>query len=231
MRDKAYIVATTKPWNIRSYKQVISHYPGKWFIVTKPDELTADLIKTIKPRFIFFPHWSSVVPNDILDLTECVCFHETDLPYGRGGSPIQNLITLGHSETMICALRMVEELDAGPIYLKRRLSLVGLAEEIFIRASKIYAEMILDIITNEPVPIKQEGKATVFKRRSAEESEISVNAKTLQEVFDHIRMLDGSGYPRAVIKHGVFKFEISRPTLRTDSVEASVRITRLEGVK
>ncbi len=23
---------------------------------------------------------------------ECVCFHMTDVPYGRGGSPLQNLI-------------------------------------------------------------------------------------------------------------------------------------------
>ena len=43
----------------------------------------------------------------------------TDLPYGRGGSPLQNLIINGHKETMMSALRCVQELDAGPIYLKK----------------------------------------------------------------------------------------------------------------
>ena len=44
------------------------------------------------PKYIFFPHWSKKVDTKIVNNYECVCFHETDLPYGRGGSPIQNLI-------------------------------------------------------------------------------------------------------------------------------------------
>ena len=55
----------------------------------------------------------------------------TDLPFGRGGSPLQNLITRGISKTKISALRCNEEIDAGPIYLKRPLSLHGSAEEIY----------------------------------------------------------------------------------------------------
>jgi methionyl-tRNA formyltransferase len=53
------------------------------------------------------------------------------LPYGRGGSPLQNLIDLGHKDTFVSALKMTEELDAGAIYLKKPLSLEGLAEEIY----------------------------------------------------------------------------------------------------
>ena len=39
----------------------------------------------------------------------------TDLPYGRGGSPLQNLIVRGHKETKISAIKVVKELDAGPV--------------------------------------------------------------------------------------------------------------------
>ena len=46
----------------------------------------------------------------------------TDLPYGRGGSPLQNLIVRGHKHTMISAIKCVKELDAGPIYLKKPLT-------------------------------------------------------------------------------------------------------------
>jgi len=36
----------------------------------------------------------------------------TDVPYGRGGSPLQNLIVRGHTETKLTALRCVRDLDA-----------------------------------------------------------------------------------------------------------------------
>jgi methionyl-tRNA formyltransferase len=129
---------------------------------------------------------------------------------------------------MISALRMVKELDAGPIYLKRRLCLKGLGEEIFIRASNIIAEMILEIITKEPYPEKQVGNPTVFKRRTPKQSEISAKSKTLKELFDHIRMLDASEYPRAFIRCGNFKFEISKPALRTGAIEADIRIVEIK---
>ena len=229
MNDKTYLVATIRPWNVETYHEIISGYDGTWHIVTEKNELTVELVNKLNPRFIFFPHWSHLVPEEILNIAECVCFHETDLPYGRGGSPIQNLIERGHKETVISAFRMTNGLDAGPIYLKNALSLNGLAEEVFIRASRTIAEMILEIITKEPMPKDQEGLATVFTRRTPEQSVIPENLKTLEEVFDHIRMLDTSEYPRAYIQYGDFRLEISRPALRMGAIEADVRITKALG--
>ena len=58
---------------------------------------------------------------------------------------------------------MNEEFDSGPIYLKESLSLEGLAEEIYNRASIVVAEMIKTIITNNPKHKKQVGKPVIFK--------------------------------------------------------------------
>jgi methionyl-tRNA formyltransferase len=225
--SKVYVVATIRHWNIKVYHEVIKKYPGEWHLITDPKNLNLETIQLLKPRYIFFPHWSHIVPRDILDSAECVCFHETDLPYGRGGSPIQNLIARGHRETVISALRMVEELDAGPIYMKRPLSLEGLGEEIFIRASRIVAEMIKEMIIAEPTPKVQEGRPTVFKRRKPYQSQISMEPKSLLELFDHIRMLDAEEYPKAFIEHGGLRYEISRPALRTEAIEATVVITQI----
>ena len=73
-------------------------------------------------------------------------FHETNVPYGRGGSPIQNLIIENHKKTVITALQMVDKLDAGPIYLKYPLSLNGNAQQIYERTAKIIFNMIKVII-------------------------------------------------------------------------------------
>ena len=229
MENENYLVATIKPWNIKVYNEVIKHYKGKWHLITKSEELTVGKIKSINPRYLFFPHWSNIVPSKILDIATCVCFHETDLPYGRGGSPLQNLIAHGHKETFVSALKMSEELDAGPVYLKKPLSLEGLAEEIFIRTANIVAEMIKIIITENPKPQEQVGKSTLFKRRKPSQSRIPTEKNTLVDIFDHIRMLDAESYPKAFLESNGFKYEISRPALQTGEILADVRITKIEG--
>ena len=150
------------------------------------------------------------------------------MPYGRGGSPIQNLIQRGHKDTVVTALRMVEDLDAGPVYAKRRLSLLGLAEEIFVRSAGVVSELIGEIVANEPEPAAQQGEAIVFKRRRPEESAVPDDMRSLAGLFDHIRMLDAADYPPAFLEHGGFRFEFVRPALRTGRIEADVRITRVE---
>jgi methionyl-tRNA formyltransferase len=229
MKNENFVVATVKPWNINAYNEIIKQYPGVWHLITDHRKLTAEAITSINPEYIFFPHWNHMVPNEILAIATCICFHETDLPYGRGGSPLQNLIALGHKETVITALKMTEELDAGPIYLKRTLSLEGLAEEIFIRTSYVIAEMIKTIITENPEPEEQVGKPTLFNRRKPSQSKIPTEEIDLGNLFDHIRMLDAEGYPRAYLESGGFRYEISRPALKSGKILADVHITKIEG--
>ena len=112
---KNYIVAATRPWNIASYERNSPQLPGKWTLVQDPLALTIELVEALQPRYIFFPHWSWLVGPEIMSRAECVCFHASDVPYGRGGSPVQNLIERGHDETRLSALRMVDALDAGPV--------------------------------------------------------------------------------------------------------------------
>jgi methionyl-tRNA formyltransferase len=225
MEAHAYIVATIRPWNIQAYHDIIRHYPGRWHLITHASELTPARVRDIQPRYVFFPHWSLAVSKEILAMTQCVCFHETHLPYGRGGSPVQNLIAQGARETVITAFRMVEELDAGPVYLTRPLCLEGLAEEIFVRASRVIAEMIYEIARHEPAPRPQVGAPVVLRRRAPHQSEIA-SSLSLEALFDHIRMLDATEYPRAFLRYGGFRLEFSRPALRTGAIEADVRIVR-----
>lgn len=221
---RRYIVATIKPWNEKLFEEKISKLPGVWKLVNDPDELKFKIISEFNPRYIFFIHWSNKVPKETIDNSECVCFHMTDLPYGRGGSPLQNLIARGHTETVISAIRMVQEIDAGSVYYKRPLSLVGNAEEIFIRAGQNIADMIHELIEKEPEPVPQQGKTVIFKRRCPQESRIPKDAN-LEKAFDWIRMLDAQGYPPAFVTVGNLRIEFKRAALRYNVVEADARIT------
>ncbi|MFA6217290.1 MAG: methionyl-tRNA formyltransferase [Candidatus Omnitrophota bacterium] len=226
MSKKVYIIATIRPWNIKAYRNSISKYPGNWHLITAAKDLTLERIKRFKPRYIFFPHWSKRVPSSIVNSYECVCFHETDVPFGRGGSPLQNLIVRGFTNTKISALRMTGVLDAGPVYFKRQLSLRGRAQDIYIRSSKIIAKMIKEIIMQEPKPVAQQGKAVMFLRRRPDQSKIALKHKTLGKIYDHIRMLDADEYPKAFIEQGGLRYEFSHPVMREGALYARAKITQ-----
>lgn len=221
-----YVVVSNKDWQIQLLQQTLHLKNAEWYFICDKSELSKAKIATIQPQKIFFIHWSHKIDSSIFEGYECILFHMTDLPLGRGGSPLQNLIVRGFKETKISAIKVVEELDAGDIYLKKNLDLNGTAREIFQRATLTISNMILEIIDSNPVPFPQSGSIEIFKRRKPEDGDLkSITNETT--IFDFIRMLDGEGYPRAFIETEFFKFEFENANLNTDkTITANVRITK-----
>lgn len=224
-----YVIAGKHEWNYKDFREQLKASENEWGYVRTSAELEQILSEPENTiEYIFFLHWSEIVPTYILQATNCVCFHMTDVPYGRGGSPLQNLIARGHRSTKVTALRMTSELDAGPVYLKKELSLEGsTAEEIYQRASKLSCEMALQILQQNLSPKAQTGTAIKFKRRTPEQSQIEGNL-TLLQVFDQIRMLDAEGYPKAFIEIEGIRLEFSRASLYSDHVKTDVTITQID---
>ncbi len=220
----SYVIAYNRSW-CKNLPEKLASKTGKIFTtIDNKKDLNRDYLNSINPEHIFFPHWSYIVPEKIYGNFNCIIFHMTDLPYGRGGSPLQNLIVRGHKETMISAIQCVKEIDAGPVYLKKPLSLEGSAEEIFIRANHIIEEMIIEILDTNPQPEPQKGEVIKFSRRKPEDGNLS-GAVSLDEVYNYIRMLDAEGYPPAFVQVGPYKLEFSRASRKVDEVVANVKIT------
>jgi methionyl-tRNA formyltransferase len=194
-------------------------------IINQKHELTFEHLQGSNPDFIFFLHWSYIIPPNIFENFNCIVFHMTDLPYGRGGSPLQNLVARGHKETMISALKVTSGIDTGPIFLKRPLSLDGTAAEIFLRSGRIMLEMIEEIISGKIQPIEQHGDIVIFQRRTPAQSNVKDVLNTRQ-MYDHIRMLDAPGYPKAFLETEHLRFEFSGAELADGDLTANVRITK-----
>ena len=191
--------------------------------IVSNEELKAIKTWRRRPEWIFFPHWSWIISEEIYENFRCVIFHMTDLPYGRGGSPLQNLIVRGHKDTQVSAIKCAKELDSGDVYSKEYLSLHGSAEDILKRASDIIHDLIRNILKNLPAPIPQEGEVTYFTRRGRADGDIT-GLDQLESVYDYIRMLDAEGYPRAFASFGRFRLEFEDARLDEDFVEAKVKI-------
>lgn len=223
-----YLIASHKSWNSSLIDDMKLVFPNdNWFFIDNKQDFNSDNLKNIAPEYIFIPHWSYIIKEDIYKFYNCIVFHMTDLPYGRGGSPLQNLISRGFSETKISAIVVEKKIDAGPVYLKKNLSLLGNAEEIFIRANKVIGVMITEIINKKIKPEPQIGTPTIFKRLTPEMSLITNELKNTGYLFDHIRMLDAEGYPKAYLETEFFKFEFTRATLKSDgTIISDVKIIK-----
>jgi len=192
-------------------------------IIRDKKELTLKNLKKIKPDFVIFPHWSFKVEKKIVQEFKCLCFHSTPLPYGRGGSPLQNMILRGHEFTEVCSLLMTEHLDAGPVYMRKEISLKGTMEDILVRVYDEVARQIKVFKNKELTPIEQKGRVIKFDRLNAKDNKLP-KSKKLIDIYNKIRMLDSHLYPSARIEYGNLDIEFSNATLEHDQVQADVKI-------
>src|SRR5512143_3918882 len=103
--------------------------------IEKPDRLrgTAAVLERLAeagPDAIAVVAYGKLLPSEILDLPSlgCVNVHASLLPRHRGASPVQAAILAGDRETGVVTMRIAPELDSGPLYLERRVS-IGARED------------------------------------------------------------------------------------------------------
>lgn len=222
-----FIIATIKPWNISNFHK---YQRGGWFLVTE-NRLLQGTIKTLNPRAIFFPHWNHIVPKEIYKNYECVIFHATDLPKGKGKEPFQYLIENGYESTTLTVFRCVNEIDSGPVYAKIPLSLSGSVEECYKRCSYLIFDQIVEMTTHI-----NKGRLYTPKIQIGESSncsnptnEILLDAiDNLDEIYHKIRAWDSESYPKAYFDVDEFTFEFSNSVRRHNCVEAHVKISMKE---
>ena len=224
MEKVNYLLLSSNPIykNLFDKLKLMEHV--NWFLLEDKLILKSDYLEKNKIESIFIPHWSFLIPKEIYKNYKCILFHMTDLPFGRGGSPLQNLIKLGFKQTKVSALRVTNKIDAGPIYLKRELDLSGSAKEIFSRTSLVIHKMIVEIIEKNIKPTPQKGNPFYFKRRTPSQSRIE-GIKSMDELYNHIRMLDCEGYPKAFIEIDDLVLEFENAKLKDEkNITANVRI-------
>lgn len=217
------VIATSRDWRPGMAGNISRRSGCQCVEINNREDFTGSKIAEINPDILFIPFWSHYIPPEIFEKYECIIFHMTDLPFGRGGSPLQNLIVRGLAETKITALRCTEELDSGPVYLKKPLPLLGRAQQIYENAAEIIEDMIVEIIQESPKPVPQQGEVVEFKRRTPEESNIT-DLSNLSEIYDFIRMLDADGYPHAFVETANTKIEFHHAQLKDDHIFAEVKI-------
>lgn len=127
-----------------------------------------------------------------------IVVHASDLPKGRGMSPTTWQILEGKNKIPVTLFEVVEDIDAGDYYLKDSFKLNGseLINEWQEKLGQCIEQITLNFIKNikKLKPIKQKGKATVYKWRTPEDSELNIN-RSIKSQLNLLRVVDNERYP------------------------------------
>jgi len=217
-----YLFCAYRDWALKLFQKLKKKYPDM-YLLSSPKKLTINYLRRKKPEIIFFPDWSWIIPNEIISNYKCICFHESNLPKFRGGSPIQNQIIRGITKTKTTAFIMNEKIDAGDIILQKNLSLEGSIQEIFSRMSENDYSLILKIINGKYKRRKQSGKPTTYSRRKPKESELKNLNHSTNYLYNFIRMLEDP-YPNAFIRIGKQKLIFKKAIYNNKKLSLEVKI-------
>ena len=88
--------------------------------IRTPEFLTE--LKAFEPDLLVVAAYGRILPNSILDVPRIapINVHASLLPRHRGAAPIEGAILAGDDETGVTIMRIIERMDAGPMYLQRK---------------------------------------------------------------------------------------------------------------
>jgi len=218
-----FVIASKLPLYISPLKKSLSQTKKPIHVVSNPRELL-ELTSQISKATILFPHWSWKIPHEIMRDFLCIGFHPTELPFGRGGSPFQNLIRSGYTDTAVTSFLVNEQMDAGDILLQTKFNIpdTNILEILDAYAAEIERQ-VESLLHNEVIPKKQTGAVFEFPRIT--ENVLDFEKASLKELFNEIRMVDGPGYLPARCDIGRFTLHFRNAKMMGNSLEASIEIT------
>ncbi|MGA2331274.1 MAG: formyltransferase family protein [Syntrophales bacterium] len=160
---------------------------------------------------LFLLGCTSMVRGEILKRNKNnLVVHESDLPSGRGWSPVAWQVLEGKSLIPIVLFEATEEMDAGPIYLQDFMALDGseLLGEIRRKQAEKTAELVRRFVELWPEiqGKRQIGDPTYYARRRSIDDALDPR-KSIIENFNHLRIVDNEKYP-AWFEHLGRKYKI-----------------------
>ncbi len=164
-------------------------------------------------------HWAHTTRNlPVADFCFCLSFsqlltgelrrpfrhvlvvHESDLPQGKGWSPLTWQILVGKNRIPVTIFEAEDNVDSGPIYAQQWIEFEGheLIDEL--RAAQAIATVKLCrwFVDSYPESAwqarEQQGNESFYARRRPEDSQLDPNETVVQQ-FNRLRVVDNERYP------------------------------------
>ena len=148
-----------------------------------------------------------LAPEVLKRNTNNLVVHESNLPEGRGWSPLTWQVLAGRNVITVSLLEVQEKVDSGPIYMQTLIELQGheLVGELRNKQAAATLKLCHDFVSNFPLVLsnakEQSGEASYFPRRHPNDSELDPD-KTISEQFNLLRVVDNDQYPAFFVMNG-----------------------------
>ncbi len=205
--------------------QILVDNKNSWY-VPFAHALKEELSNSVDSVSVIHDH-SEVVEGDVLCLVSCeklfknlglnksnIVVHESDLPRGKGWSPVSWQVLEGKNEIPVTLFEASTGVDSGDIYFQENIQLKGdeLLEEIKNKQGLVTNRLIQQYVKFYPEVSgrKQVGESTFYDKRTPKNSELDIN-KSIEEQFNLLRIVDNERYPAYFMKNGVkYTLKISK---------------------
>lgn len=206
-------VVNVKPYKITGLRIAVCSGAGNWVRPFVPAMMVdwlaqghhvswAERAEQLAPADIcFYLGYGSIVGAELLSRhRHNLVVHASDLPTGRGWSPMSWLILEGAARIPVSLFEAAVAVDSGQIYLQRSMECDGseLVEELRARLAGVTVDLCREFVASYPDIVQcarpQQGVPTYYPRRSAADSRLDPD-RTISEQFDLLRIVDNDNYP------------------------------------
>ena len=166
--------------------------------VRQPERLDAAFEVDAEP--IVVVAYGALIPKVLLDRALWLNVHPSLLPRWRGAAPVERALMAGDEETGVTIIKLVEELDAGPIAAQTRFAVAPDADagSVYARAGSAAAALLDDVLSNPTFTPQPEHGVIYAHKIGPEDRELDLGAPP-GEIVNRVRALSPHIGARAVV--------------------------------
>jgi methionyl-tRNA formyltransferase len=174
--------------------------PAKLTALSRGIRVVESLDEPLDAETIVLVSYGRLIPRTLLERHLWLNVHPSLLPRWRGAAPVERAIMTGDTETGVTVIKLVEELDAGPIAAQRSFPIDpdDDAGAVYDRAAEVGAELVeqaLQAPTFTPQP--KEG-ITYAEKLTPADRELDLS-RPAEELERRVRALSPHIGARAVV--------------------------------
>jgi len=172
-------------------------------------EAVADKLIGYKAQAAVLAAFGQIIPQAVLDIFPkgITNIHPSLLPKLRGSTPVETAILNGFDKTGVSLMKLVAEMDAGPVYAQKEIKLNGtetkpeLAQRLAQEGAQLLIDNLEDILNGRLEPkVQNETEASYSRLLTKKDGHMDFN-EPAEEVERKVRAF--LGFPKARAKiHG-----------------------------
>jgi methionyl-tRNA formyltransferase len=130
-----------------------------------------------------------LIPEPVLERALWLNVHPSLLPRWRGAAPVERALMAGERETGVSIIKLVKELDAGPIAAQRSFAIEPEddAGAVYAKAAKTAAELLDEVLEGKLKLHEQEGEPTYATKIEPADRELDLTRP--EDALNRIRAL------------------------------------------